>query len=1373
MISLINSCSKSLLKLLAILLLSPAFSWAQNVVEVSPVGSGKVTGTGTFQTGSTIQISATPDPGFEFIGWSGDLAGKENPYSFSVKSAIAAFAHFEKTQSKIIYIDGQPAIAGSFVAKLNENGRRSLRRRVNRVENTTVFRRNKVLDDLVKIDWDPDAKLSDKVSDANLSSETLQQFSGDQSSFKSSGVTREIKDMLQTNYYEFVEPNWVVSSLAPQDSNFVLNKGGHWGLRNTGQDGFYKLLNKKVLSGTVGLDVEADEAWEKIGNKEGPIVAVIDSGVDYTHADLKQVMWVNSGEIAGNNKDDDSNGFIDDIYGIYALKNNDSGNPMDENGHGSHVAGIISANGAKRSLGVAWNSKIMALRFMDAKGRGSLDDSVRCIDYAILMGAKIINASYGGYATSPDQRRVERDAIERAQAKGILIVAAAGNDGRNNDSSKRMYPASHVQKNIISVAAVDRNGKLADFSNFGATQVDLGAPGVEIFAPVPKTHGWKNGTSMAAPFVSGAAALLLTLNPELTHEEIKDSLLSNVTPLASLSAKTVSGGMLNVNQALTPPTVAPITLDVTYSPNIPETGKPIDIVVKVTGPGPVLNANISATLGKKKSYDLLDNGANADKTAGDGIYSMQVYTPELPTFDLKISVNAPDREVAEKVFRVSTITRPQNDHFSTALPLDSSQVSTKGTNLHATLEKNEPTFESAIDRTVWYSWRPNQAGEASLSTFGSSFDTTLAVYQGEELSKLSLIGSNDDANKKQLGSEVVFEAVKDALYYIQVGGKLKANGEIILNHPQPKKPEPEILRPVILSNSKQMTRVEGENLVLETEIGGTAPFSIRWFKDGQLLPQARQSTLYLQNLKVSDSGQYSLQVSNDAGDAKSDLLHLKVEPKLDISLKANILPQAPERLKSFSLKVQATTNQGSLLDANLQASLNGAPPVSLLDNGTGPDEKAKDGVYSTNLPAPNSSTFVISISASAPGTETARLERSFETIQRPANDTFAGAHLLNNDQHITQADNSLATLETSEPRFLDTISNTLWFKWAPQNEGIARLSTKGSLPDTTLAVYTGTAIDALSLVSSNDNFEGNSRHAEVVFKAKSGTQYLLQVGSKSQKGGSIRLHHPAPKKEVPKIIPPKILTQPSELSKTEGDPLSISVKATGSAPLAYQWYLNKRILPGATQSTYVSTLLGVKDGGVYSVKVSNGAGNATLGVLNLTVRPSRESAPNDMVENAHPINGNAARFTTITRNATGQPNEPNHAGQSTPLHSVWWKWTAPKSGEVRLSTAGSSFDTTLAAYELLDDSENRRATDSGILISSFTPAADGKDLLVTLEGHGLPNGQIVQVSGITGYLSSEANFLISVRDANSFYLSGTATIENFSLSSNSTVKKAK
>ncbi|MEQ8970434.1 MAG: S8 family serine peptidase [Coleofasciculus sp. C1-SOL-03] len=363
---------------------------------------------------------------------------------------------------------------------------------------------------------------------------------------------QEAIDLLSSNsQIDYVEPNYTISlnSTIPNDSDF----DELWGLNNTGQTG-----------GTPDADIDAPEAWD-ISTGNNIVVGVIDSGVDYTHPDLNDNMWTNPEETPGDGIDNDGNGYVDDYYG-WDFFNNDN-NPYDDNGHGTHVAGTIAAE-ANNSIGVSgvsWSSQIMALKIFDANGGGSnlqalAFNASKAIEYATTMGAHLTNNSWG---FGDFNSQTLRNAIAAAGQAGKLFVAAAGNDGKNNDVITD-YPSNYNLDNIISVAATDHNDQLANFSNYGATSVDLAAPGVGILSTVPGGgYGTKNGTSMAAPHVSGVASLILAQNPNLTALEVKEQILQSVDPIQDLQGKTVTGGRLNAHKALTNGTTPPVTPPVT------------------------------------------------------------------------------------------------------------------------------------------------------------------------------------------------------------------------------------------------------------------------------------------------------------------------------------------------------------------------------------------------------------------------------------------------------------------------------------------------------------------------------------------------------------------------------------------------------------------------------------------------------------------------------------------------------------------------------------------------------------------------------------------------------------------------------------------
>jgi subtilisin family serine protease/subtilisin-like proprotein convertase family protein/nuclear transport factor 2 (NTF2) superfamily protein len=340
----------------------------------------------------------------------------------------------------------------------------------------------------------------------------------------------------------YYEPNEILPlSRTPNDPSL----GQLWGLNNTGQT-----INGQA--GTRDADIDAPEAWDLSTGSASIVVGVIDTGIDYSHPDLAANIWTNPGEVAGNGIDDDGNGFVDDVHG-YDFVNND-GDPFDDHGHGTHVAGTIGAAGDNQRgvSGVNWNTSLMALKFLSGTGSGSLSDAVRAINYATMMrsrygvNVRVTNNSWGGGGYNQSLA----DAIGAQGQAGILFVAAAGNSGTNNDQSPN-YPASYNFDNVIAVAASDNRDNLASFSNYGATSVDLAAPGVSIYSTAPGGgYQTMSGTSMATPHVAGAAALAWAVNPTATVAQIRSALLNGVDRVTGLSGKVATGGRLNVRGTL-------------------------------------------------------------------------------------------------------------------------------------------------------------------------------------------------------------------------------------------------------------------------------------------------------------------------------------------------------------------------------------------------------------------------------------------------------------------------------------------------------------------------------------------------------------------------------------------------------------------------------------------------------------------------------------------------------------------------------------------------------------------------------------------------------------------------------------------------------
>ena len=890
-------CKKSLFAL--ILFFSASIVYGANV-EVQVLGKGGVIGAGQYDIGQQATLQAEPGTGFVFKGWSGDLAGSDNPVTFSVSGDLKIKAHFEVVETKTIIVNGQRAAAGRYVGKLNEQGRRSLKRRVNRVGSTTVFRRNKVLDDLVSIQWDTDVSLKDELNSDTLSAGALEQISKQRSDLKAMGFKSEVKNMMDSGNYEYVEPDWLLSlNATPSDDGFT--NGSLWGLQNLGSNlpwfengGFrHPYIIGDSLTGVSGTDTNITDAWDLTTGSEDIIVAVIDTGVRYTHNDLAANMWNNPDEIPDNGVDDDGNGYVDDVYGISAQRNGHvHGDPMDDNGHGTHCAGTISAvaNGGGPAVGVAWSSKIMALKFMHGNGGGYSSDAVTCIDYAIAKGARVINASYGGGGPSA----YSKNAITRAMDAGIVFVAAAGNNSSNNDRFQQ-YPANYEVDNIISVAAIDRAGNLANFSNYGKKSVDIGAPGVSIFSTYhlsDTSYKYLQGTSMAAPHVAGVAALLLAREPELTPAEVRERLLATSSPLSSLSGKTLSGGMVNTYGALLAAPKVEISMEVTYSPEEVEKDGPMVISARLSAPRPLLGASVSAIM-DEETFVMLDNGRGEDKKADDGIYTVETFAPNLLSFDLVVQATASGYEPAEATLPVQAFIRPPNDSFARATPLASSISETTGTNKRASLEAGEQAimFESQITHTVWYTWQPTRSGQANLDTFGSEFDTTLAAYTGDSIDTLNLVASNDDASSDGFTSAIQFDAEEGQKYYLQIGGVRGAQGKLVLRHPQPeeKAPEEPVLDPpIILTKGIDLTKTEGDFLELVVEAVGSPPLKYQWLMNGGRIVGAEQSSYALPFLALEDAGQYSVLVTNEVDFATAQIANLSVRKTKDKPLNDDI-----------------------------------------------------------------------------------------------------------------------------------------------------------------------------------------------------------------------------------------------------------------------------------------------------------------------------------------------------------------------------------------------------------------------------------------------------------------------------------------------------
>ncbi|MGE5239686.1 MAG: S8 family serine peptidase, partial [Chloroflexota bacterium] len=408
---------------------------------------------------------------------------------------------------------------------------------------------------------------------------------------------------------EYAEPNYLVQSqVFPNDIRFT----ELWGLSNTGQTG-----------GTPGADIRAPQAWGITTGSSTTVVAVIDSGIDYSHPDLAPNMWVNEKELNGKpGVDDDGNGYIDDIYGINAITNN--GDLMDDCGHGTHVSGTIGAagNNSIGVVGVNWNVKIIGCKFLDWSGSGSTADALECLEYVKALkdrGVNIVatNNSWGGGGYSSSM-------YEAIRAQGdILFVAAAGNSAFDADEYA-FYPAAYELPNVVSVAATDYNDAKASFSNYGRRTIYVGAPGDEILSTLPGgSYGAYSGTSMATPHVTGLAALLKSQDQGRDWKAIKNLILSGGDDLASMDTGTVTGKRISAYGSVTC-SDRPVFSALRFPEEVGPGEQIVLSALSINCESPVGPVTVLSSSGEQ--ITLADDGVAPDLAAGDGVFTAS-WTP--------------------------------------------------------------------------------------------------------------------------------------------------------------------------------------------------------------------------------------------------------------------------------------------------------------------------------------------------------------------------------------------------------------------------------------------------------------------------------------------------------------------------------------------------------------------------------------------------------------------------------------------------------------------------------------------------------------------------------------------------------------------------
>jgi len=844
---------------------------------------------------------------------------------------------------------------------------------------------------------------------------------------RSRALLERIKTLRESGNFAYVEPDYAhFPSIEPSDSKYV--DGTLWGLRNNGQNG--GLEGADINVARAGSD--GTNAWDITVGTTNTVVAVIDTGVRYTHVDLARQIWTNPGEIAGNGIDDDGNGYIDDVHGINSIL--DSGDPFDDGDHGSHVAGTIaaSANDENGHVGVAWNVRIMALKFLrgpDQGGFGLTSDAIQCLQYAVSKGVKISNNSWGG---GPFEQTM-LDALQQARDKGHLFIAAAGNSTQDSDLDPA-FPASYDLDNVVSVAALDRKDKLASFSNYGRTAVDLGAPGVEIYSSTSGSDTEYQvfaGTSMASPHVTGVAALCLSAFPKASMIELRERLLSTVTPVEGLRGKVLTGGRVNALGALKASADGVLEVSVTPAPG--SSSQPAELLAgsktlftaRVSDLLSVTNARFAGFLINgvaSTNLVIANDGRVPDLVSNDSVYTGYLFVPtNLGPMELVYDVTATGKKKTTITNYYAVVPGPANDMLANAAKVAAAGGSVTGNNKFGTLEPREPIHADnpGVSSSVWWDWSPRSTGTVVVDTTGTAFDSVLAVYTGTTVANLKKVASADDVGTRKQ-AYLSFNATNGITYHIAVSG--------------------------FDTNSVGLIR-------LRVEPNGAAD---------TVAPTVRV-TSPASGLIVS---QASVLISGVALDPSPNTSGLQ-----KVAVRVN---------NNLAFDATGTTNWGQVVPLN--RGLNTISAVAIDHAG--------------NVSTPS----VITL--------------NYRPDDVP-NDLFARAATLVGLSGSVTATNTAAAKEFGEPNHGGNEGGrSVWWSWIAPANGVLKLSTKDSSFDTLLGLYTGTRLERLTTVGSNDDGVDGSGYSELTQAVKQGETYAIAVDGFAGRSGSIKLNYSFESKSI-------------------------------------------------------------------------------------------------------------------------------------------------------------------------------------------------------------------------------------------------------------------
>ncbi|QYM77934.1 S8 family serine peptidase [Horticoccus luteus] len=1034
-----------------------------------------------------------------------------------------------------------------------------------------------------------------------------------------------------TGLYDYVEPDRIrIATATPNDTSFAQQ----WSLRNTGAGG-----------GTVGADIDAVAAWDLIHDAPNVIVAVIDTGVRLTHSDIAANLWNNPSPTFG------------DYHGARYIRGVKSGNPNDDStsGHGSHVAGIIGAvaNNANGIAGVAWNVRIMALKFMDSTGQGYVSDEISCIDYAIAHGAQIINASFGEDTTTSFSQS-ELDAIARARDAGIIFVAAAGNDASNMDLT-RHYPASFPLDNIIAVGSSTKLDDVSTFSNYGPGAVELFAPGEAILslsnAADSGTAAYQilSGTSMAAPHVSGALALLKAKFPSDNYHQLINRLLRGVEPVARFTGKTLTGGRLNLAAALVTTANRPFNDDFASRARLSgdniaargstvgattESGEPAHAgngsaslwyewtpttggLVRLSTAGSTFDTVLAVYTGTNLGA-LLPLASN-DNDSGTLTSRLDLVVQAGTTYEIAVA----GKNGATGFAQLSLGTVPGNDAFASPLVLNGASVRVTATNANCTREVGEPQILSqAGGHSLWYQWTAPATARVQVAAYSTDLDPLLAIYTGSSLTALTLVAASDDTNG-QPASLCTLNAVAGVTYRIAVDSKAAdVVGQFTLTLVD------SLWQATTGNNLTSSPAVAPDGSVYVGSVDGylyayNADGSQKWapFNTGGLIDTCSPAigddgTVYV--------GSFSGSLYAIDGATGAQKWTQQVASGGTVANSPALAPDGSIYLRSNDGQLVAFTNAGTQkwtfpIPGESYASPIVAPDGTIYlgaDNAT---------FYAVNSTGTQQWKYTLSDANTAIYT-TAALDSSGNIYFA----TFGGAP--NTVRSLTPAgalrwSASLGDNSTSSPAlsadgatlYLAAYDHYLYafntangaLRWKFLLGGEVRASSPAV--DANGVVYIGCYDGLLYAINPDGSLHRTYPTGDWIRSSPAIAGHALYVGSNDRKlyafdlnagpaTGPWPMYRANARRTGRAIVEPlAIVVPPASLNALVGDPVDFTFTPSGTAPFSYQWRKNGAPIPGATAATLHFDAAAAADTGAYSVTVTNAQGSVTSAAATLSV----------------------------------------------------------------------------------------------------------------------------------------------------------------------------